>query len=134
MFNFMSYKKIYFPCLANVVLKPHTKVLKILFHNMALKNIYDHYITVIFKQQGNLEALIQTRLKGYYNNAINVRISLNRYGSKIRKVSRCKAIVSNEATLEATQEFFFAKVAPVQSITDIALLGFCLILLPRMFI
>ena len=32
--NFKSYKKSYFNCLANAELKPHTKVLKNLFHNM----------------------------------------------------------------------------------------------------
>ena len=42
--------------------------------------------------------------------------------------------VSNETILATKQEFFFTKVAPVQSITDIVLLGFSLILLPGMFI
>ena len=57
-------------------------------------------------------------------------ISLDRHGSKIRKVSRCGPAVSN-GTIPATgQEFFFAKVAPVQSITDIVLLDFWLMLLP----
>ena len=37
--NFMNYKKFYFHCLANAELEPHTKVLKNLFHNMALKNL-----------------------------------------------------------------------------------------------
>ena len=41
--NFTSYEK--FHCLANVSL-PHTKVLKNLFHNMALKNLCD--TTIIF--------------------------------------------------------------------------------------
>ena len=38
--NFTSYKKLYFHYLASVELKPHTKVLKNLFHNMAFKNLY----------------------------------------------------------------------------------------------
>ena len=63
-----------------------------------------------------------------------MRISLDGYGSKIRKVSRCRPTVSNETILATKQEFFFTKVAPVQSITDIVLLGFWLILLPWMFI
>ena len=42
--------------------------------------------------------------------------------------------LSNETILATKQEFFFTKVAPVQSITDIVLLGFSLILLPGMFI
>ena len=36
-----------------------------------------------------------------------MRISLNRYGSKIRKVSRRRPTVSNETILETTQEFFY---------------------------
>ena len=68
--------------------------------------------------------MIQTRLKGYYNNGINMRISLDGYGSKIRKVSRCRPTVSNETILGTKQEFFFTKVAPLQSITDIIILGF----------
>ena len=42
--------------------------------------------------------------------------------------------MSNETILATKQEFFFTKVVPVQSITDIILLGFSLILLPGMFI
>ena len=42
--------------------------------------------------------------------------------------------VSNETILATKQEFFFTKVAPVQSITDFVLLDFWLILLPGMFI
>ena len=78
--------------------------------------------------------MIQTRLKGYYNNAINVRMFLDRYGSKIQKISRYRPTISNETILATKQEFFFTKVAPVQNITDIVLLGFWLILFPGMFI
>ena len=42
--------------------------------------------------------------------------------------------VSNETILATKQEFLFTKVAPVESIIGIALLGFSLILLPGMFI
>ena len=42
--------------------------------------------------------------------------------------------VSNGTIVATKQEFFFTKVALVQSITDIVLLGFSLILLPGMFI
>ena len=63
-----------------------------------------------------------------------MKISLDGCGSKIQKASRCRPTVSNETILAAKQEFFLTKVAPVQSITDIALLGFWLILLPWMFI
>ena len=54
---------------------------------------------------------------------INVRISLDWYGSKIQKISRCRPTVSNETILVTKQEFFFTNVAPVESITDIELLG-----------
>ena len=47
---------------------------------MALKNLCDHYITIIFWQLGNLEALVQIiiiqnqdLIGGYYNNVINAR-------------------------------------------------------------
>ena len=56
------------------------------------------------------------------------------YGSKIRKVSTCIPTVPNKTILATKQEFFFTNVAPVQSVTDIALLGFWLLLLPWMFI
>ena len=49
-------------------------------------------------------------------------------------MSRCRLAVSNETILAARQESFFAKVAPVQSITDIALLHFWLMLPPWMFV
>ena len=67
--------------------------------------------------------MIQTRR---YYDAINVRISLDGYGSKIRTESRHRPAVSNETILATKQEFFFTKIAPVQSITDFALLV-CLI-------
>ena len=63
-----------------------------------------------------------------------MRISLDKYGSELRKVSRCKPTVSNETILATKQEFFFTKVATVQSINDIVLLPFWFIQLPRMFI
>ena len=45
------------------------------------------------------------------------------YGSKIRKVSRYRSTVS--VTFLATkQEFSFTKVSPIQSVTEIVLLGF----------
>ena len=46
--NYTSYKKFYFHCLANVELEAHTKVLKNLFHSMALEDLY-HYILVAGK-------------------------------------------------------------------------------------
>ena len=43
-------------------------------------------------------------------------------------------MVASETILATKQEFFFTKRTPVQSIMEIALLGFSLILLPGMFI
>ena len=51
-------------------------------------------------------------------------ISLDGYGSKIRKVSRCRSTVINENTLATKQNFFFTDVAPVKSTSDIVLLDF----------
>ena len=51
-------------------------------------------------------------------------MSLDGYGSKIWEVSRCRPTVSNETILGTKQRFFFTKIAPVQSITDIALFSF----------
>ena len=63
-----------------------------------------------------------------------MRISLDRYGSKNRKVSRCRTTVSNETILATEQDIFFTKVAPVQNLADMLLLGFWLILPFRIFI
>ena len=57
-------------------------------------------------------------------------IPLDGYGSKIRKVNRCRPTVSNGTMLATKQEFFFTKVSPVQSIFDIELLDFLLIRFP----
>ena len=55
--------------------------------------------------------MIQTRFKGHYNNVINVRISLDGYGPKIRKASRSRLTVSNETILATKHEFLFTNVA-----------------------
>ena len=49
-------------------------------------------------------------------------------------MSGCRPAVSNETIVATRQEFFFTKLAPMQSITDIVLLDFWLMLLPWMFI
>ena len=51
-------------------------------------------------------------------------MSLCRYGSKIQKVSRYRPTVSNETIPATNQEFFFTKLAPLQSRIDIALFDF----------
>ena len=61
-------------------------------------------------------------------------ISLDVYGYKIRKASRCRPVASNETNLATRQEFYLTKVATAQSINGIILLDFSLILLSWMFI
>ena len=61
-------------------------------------------------------------------------ISLDEYGPKIRKISRCRFSVSNETIPVTRQEFFLTKITPVQSITDTALMVFWLMLLSWIFI
>ena len=60
--------------------------------------------------------------------------SLDVYGSKIEKVSRCRPVASNETSLVTRQEFYFTNIATAQSINGIILLDFSLILLSWMFI
>ena len=50
--------------------------------------------------------------------------SLEEYGLNMRKVSRCRPAVLNETILANRLEFFYTKVAPTESITDIVLLDF----------
>ena len=64
----------------------------------------------------------------------SISLSLDEKDSKIWKVSRCRTAVSNETIPAARNKFFFTKVAPVQTITDIELLNFWLMLLYWMFI
>ena len=52
----------------------------------------------------------------------------------MREVRRCRPAISNETFLGTRQEFFLTKVAPVQSVTDIVLLNFWLMLLSWMSI
>ena len=61
-------------------------------------------------------------------------IKFNIFGSKKRKVSRCRPVVSNEAILATRQEFFLTDIAPVQNTADIVLLDFWLMLLSWIFI
>ena len=63
-----------------------------------------------------------------------MRDNVTESGSKIWRVSRCRSTVSNKTIPATKQGFSLTKVSPVQSITDIILLGFWLILLPWMFI
>ena len=63
----------------------------------------------------------------------SISVSLNGYGSKIRNINRCRPAMSNETILATRQEFFFTKVAPVQSMTEMVLLNFWLILLSWTF-
>ena len=49
---------------------------------------------------------------------------VKRKKSKFKNIEFPDFTVSNETILATKQEFFFTKVAPVQSPTDIVLLGF----------
>ena len=68
-----------------------------------------------------------------WDNVRSSSISLDEYGSKTRKVSRCTPVVSNETILVTRQEFYFTKVAPAQSMTGIVLLDFWLMLISWIF-
>ena len=59
---------------------------------------------------------------------------VKRKDSEFKNIEFHDFTVLNETILATKQEFFFTKLAPVQSITGIVLLGFSLILLPGMFI
>ena len=59
---------------------------------------------------------------------------VKRKNSQFKNIEFHDFTVSNETILATKQEFFFTKVAPGQSITDIVLFGLSLILLPGMFI
>ena len=61
-------------------------------------------------------------------------ISFDGHRSKIWKVSRRRPVASNETILAIKQVFFFTKVAPIQSITDIVLLDFWSMVVSWMFI
>ena len=63
-----------------------------------------------------------------------VNIQVKSKNSEFKNIEFHDFTVSNEAILATKQEFFFTKVAAVQSIIDIELLGFSLILLLVMFI
>ena len=69
--------------------------------------------------------------KVYYKNTINMRISLDMYSSKIRRVSRHRPTVSNEIFLETKQEFFFTKVVPCARDNWHFIIGFLINTAPR---
>ena len=68
--------------------------------------------------------MTQARLKRYHDNAINMRISLDGYGSKTRKVRRWRPTILNETILATKKEIFVTEIAPIQSITELVLLAF----------
>ena len=63
-----------------------------------------------------------------------VNIRVKRKKSEFKNIEFHDFTVSNETILATKQEYFFTKVAPVQSIIKTELLGFSLILLPGIFI
>ena len=66
------------------------------------------------------------------NYIVNIRVEIK--NSEFKNIEFHDFTVSTETIISTKQEFFFTKVDPVQSITDIAPLGFSLILLPGMLI
>ena len=101
------------------------------------KSLCDHYITIIFWKismwsqyyhhilaTGKLGSVDsnKTQLEGtmlttsMWDNVLrSSSISLDRYNSKIRKVSGCRPAVSSETILATRQEFILTKVTPVQN-------------------
>ena len=77
---------------------------------VCLWSLYYHHILAA----GNLGSID--------SNKTQLKSNTLKYGYKIRKVCRCKPAVSNETILATRQEFFFTKVALVQSKIDIVLL------------
>ena len=61
-------------------------------------------------------------------------ISMDGYGSETWNFSRCRPALSIKTNLANRRKFFFTRATLVQSITDIALLNFWLMLLSWMFI
>ena len=96
---------------------------------VSLWSLYYHHILVT----GTLGSINSNKIWFKDNIITPLIVSLDGYSSKIRKVSRCRPVVSNENILTTRQEFFLVKVASVQSITDIVLLYFWLILLGWIF-
>ena len=62
-----------------------------------------------------------------------LNMQVKRKNSEFKNIEFNDFTVSNEIILATKQEFFFLKVAPVQSITDIVLLGFSFIFFAGMF-
>ena len=63
---------------------------------------------------------------------VNIRVEIK--NSEFKNIEFHNFTASIETIISTMQEFFFTKVDPVQSITDITLLGFSLILLPGMLV
>ena len=105
---------------------------------ISMSSLYYHHILATGKLRSidsnktSLEGTIITSLM--WDNVAEIKLNtLNGYGSKIQKVSRCRPVVSNETILATRQEFFFTKVPPVQGINNIVSFDFWLILLSWIF-
>ena len=85
---------------------------------------YYHHISAT----GNLGITVKDIIGGCFNNVTNVRCKITWLRCRYRPA------VSNKTILATRQEFFFTKVAPVQSINDTVFLDFWLMLLSWMFI
>ena len=110
-------------------------------HNMALKNLVlaaGKRETVDSKKTWLQSTILMSLM---WDNVTEINFNIfgrekirKNLGSKIMEVSKCRPAASNENILATRQEFFLTKVAPMQSITDIVLLDFWLMLLYWMFI
>ena len=109
------------------LIRSNLEVLTFTSQNGFEKSLCDHYITILFLAAGKLGSIDSKRLN--WRVLWSSSISLDKNSSKIRKVSRCRPAVLNKTILAARQEFFFTKLGHVQSITDIVLLDFWLMLL-----
>ena len=110
-------------------------------HNMALKNLVlaaGKRETVDSKKTWLQSTILMSLM---WDNVTEINFNIfgqekirKHLGSKIMEVNRCRPAASNENILANRQEFFLTNVAPMQSITDIVLLDFWLMLLYWMFI
>ena len=110
--NFTSYKKLYFLCLASVELKPHTKVLKNIFHNMVLKNLY---MTPKLPTYFSIDHKIRTYLMGGPKQMLwNIFCALVRPSTleHHRQQGKCKFLSSNLNMQNSVIMFTFFRFQP----------------------
>ena len=77
---------------------------------------------------------LKTRVKRLKTQVNIIKPLFKRKNSELKNIVFQYFTASSETTLATKEKFFFTKVAPVESIADIALLGFSLIPLPGKFV